>query len=84
MEGDKSGVRITPPVLEFYDAEANTTHQLNITVKNISKSSKSIRYYGPKTKVCAIFSYIGFIEHATIGMHVYAKLTLFITLKIVD
>ncbi|XP_060072017.1 cilia and flagella-associated protein 47-like [Ylistrum balloti] len=50
MEGDKCGVRITPPVLEFYDAEVDTVHQLNVTVKNTSKTSKSIRYYGPKTK----------------------------------
>ncbi|XP_021363645.1 cilia- and flagella-associated protein 47-like isoform X2 [Mizuhopecten yessoensis] len=50
MEGDKCGVRITPSVLEFYDAEVNTVHQLNVTVKNTSKTSKSIRYYGPKSK----------------------------------
>ncbi|KAL5010428.1 hypothetical protein ScPMuIL_012733 [Solemya velum] len=50
MEGDMSGVRITPPVLEFYDTEPNITQQLNITVKNISKTSKTIRFYGPKTK----------------------------------
>ncbi|XP_048239518.1 cilia and flagella-associated protein 47-like isoform X3 [Haliotis rufescens] len=49
MEGDISGVRITPPSLEFYDTEANTVYQLNITVKNVSKDSKHIRYYGPKS-----------------------------------
>lgn len=54
MEGDKCGVRITPSALEFYDAEVNIVHQLNVTVKNTSKTSKSIRYYGPKTKVCAL------------------------------
>ena len=46
-----SGVRISPSVVEFYDTEPNTVHQLNVTVKNISKGSKSIRFYGPKTKV---------------------------------
>ena len=51
MEGDVSGVRISPPVVEFYDTEPNNVHQLNVTVKNISKTSKSIRFYGPKTKV---------------------------------
>ncbi|KAK3096977.1 hypothetical protein FSP39_005325 [Pinctada imbricata] len=50
METDVSGVRISPSVVEFYDTEANTVHQLNVTVKNISKGSKSIRFYGPKTK----------------------------------
>lgn len=58
MEGDISGVRISPPVVEFYDTEANTVHQLNVTVKNISKSSKNIRYYGPKTKVSEHMVYI--------------------------
>lgn len=51
MEGDVSGVRISPPVVEFYDTEPNNVHQLNVTVSNISKTSKSIRFYGPKTKV---------------------------------
>lgn len=51
MEGDVSGVRISPPVVEFYDTEPNNVHQLNVTVTNISKTSKSIRFYGPKTKV---------------------------------
>lgn len=55
MEGDISGVRITPPSLEFYDTEANTVYQLNITVKNVSKDSKNIRYYGPKSKVSIVF-----------------------------
>ncbi|XP_052708553.1 cilia and flagella-associated protein 47-like isoform X1 [Crassostrea angulata] len=50
MEGDVSGVRISPPVVEFYDTEPNNVHQLNVTVSNISKTSKSIRFYGPKTK----------------------------------
>ena len=51
MDRDVSGVRISPPALEFYDTVTNTVEQLNITVKNISKGSKSIRFYGPKTKV---------------------------------
>lgn len=51
MEGDVSGVRVTPPVLEFFDTEVNVLYQLNITVKNVSQNSRSIRYYGPKSKV---------------------------------
>ena len=51
MEGDTLGVRISPPQLEFLDTDVNTILELNVTVKNISKSSKSIRFYGPKTKV---------------------------------
>ena len=46
-----SGVRISPAAIDFYDTVTNTVEQLNITVKNISKGSKSIRFYGPKTKV---------------------------------
>ncbi len=51
MEGDVAGVRIIPPLVEFKDTEVNTPQQVNITVKNVSKSSKSIRYYGPQSKV---------------------------------
>ena len=51
MDKDVSGVRISPAAIDFYDTVTNTVEQLNITVKNISKGSKSIRFYGPKTKV---------------------------------
>ena len=57
MDRDVSGVRISPPALEFYDIVANTVEQLNITVKNISKGSKSIRFYGPKTKVFVVLGF---------------------------
>ena len=52
-----SGVRISPPAVDFYDTVANTAEQLNITVKNISKGSKSIRFYGPKTKVTVLYAF---------------------------
>ena len=51
MEGDVSGVRILPPLIEFKDSTVNKLYKVNITVKNVSKSSKEIRYYGPQTKV---------------------------------
>ena len=58
MDKDVSGVRISPAALDFYDTVTNTVEQLNITVKNISKGSKSIRFYGPKTKVLRAESHI--------------------------
>ena len=57
MDPDVAGVRISPSVLEFFDTEANKVDQLNVTVKNISKGSKSIRFYGPKTKVSIFNNY---------------------------
>lgn len=51
MDGDTAGIRITPSVVEFCDTEPNTLYQVHVTVKNISKTSKNIRYYGPKSKV---------------------------------
>lgn len=51
MDSDTSGVRIIPHQVEFKDTEANQTYKINITVKNISKTSKEIRYYPPQTKV---------------------------------
>lgn len=51
MEGDVSGVRIIPPYVEFRDTEVNSVHRREITVKNVSKVSRAIRYYGPQTEV---------------------------------
>lgn len=51
MKGDVSGVRIIPKEIRFLDTQINTVYTVNITVKNISTSSKSIRYYAPQTKV---------------------------------
>lgn len=47
MEGTVAGVRIVPPVVEFFDAESDVVHQMTLTVQNLSKSSKSIRFHGP-------------------------------------
>ncbi|XP_022089961.1 cilia- and flagella-associated protein 47-like isoform X2 [Acanthaster planci] len=49
MAGDISGVRIIPPVIEFMDAEANAVHVRSVTVQNISKCSKQIKFHGPNT-----------------------------------
>ncbi|KAL8606797.1 hypothetical protein ACOMHN_049626 [Nucella lapillus] len=50
MEGDIHGVRITPAVIVFDNTVPGTQYTLNVTVKNVAGSSRSIRYYGPKTK----------------------------------
>ena len=55
MKGDVAGVRILPPVIEFLDTELNTVQRAEVTVKNISTVSKSIRYYDPQRKVSACF-----------------------------
>ncbi|XP_052808119.1 cilia- and flagella-associated protein 47-like isoform X2 [Mya arenaria] len=47
---DVAGIRISPANVAFYDTTPDSIEQLNVTVYNISKSSKSIRYYAPKTK----------------------------------
>ncbi|PFX34680.1 Calponin-likey domain-containing protein 2 [Stylophora pistillata] len=47
MEGTVAGVRIVPPVVEFFDAESDVVHQMTLTVQNSSKTSKSIRFHGP-------------------------------------
>ncbi|XP_055954756.1 cilia and flagella-associated protein 47 [Patella vulgata] len=54
MQGDVSGVRITPPILEFYDTKPDNVFQLTVNVKNISKISRNIRYYGPKSQKFSI------------------------------
>ena len=57
MDRDVAGIRISPATVEFSDTIPNTVEQLNITVKNISKESKSVRFYGPKTKVFYVFTF---------------------------
>lgn len=55
MDRDVAGIRISPSSVEFYDTVPDTVEQLNVTVYNISKGSKSIRFYAPKTKVCSFY-----------------------------
>ncbi|XP_072178621.1 cilia- and flagella-associated protein 47-like [Diadema setosum] len=50
MDGDIAGVRIIPPVIDFLDAEANTVHCQTVTVQNISRCSRQIKFHGPSTK----------------------------------
>ena len=56
MDGDVHGVRIIPPIIEFKDTEVDVLHKINITVKNVSKSSKEIRYWHPTIKVCTLIT----------------------------
>ena len=52
MEGDVEGVRIIPPRVEFKDVDPDTRfYSVDITVKNVSKTSKEIRYWPPQDKV---------------------------------
>ena len=52
MEGDVHGVRIIPPTVEFKDIESDVQlYSATITVKNVSKVSKEIRYWPPQDKV---------------------------------
>ncbi|XP_059154686.1 cilia- and flagella-associated protein 47-like isoform X2 [Physella acuta] len=50
MEGDVLGVRIIPPVVQFFNTKPYTRFEIPITVRNVSTSSKNIRYYGPKSE----------------------------------
>ncbi|XP_057307230.1 cilia and flagella-associated protein 47-like isoform X2 [Hydractinia symbiolongicarpus] len=43
------GVKITPPIVEFIDAESGIVHQMKIDVQNLSKTSKHIRFLAPAT-----------------------------------
>lgn len=54
MEGTVAGVRVVPPVVEFYDADPDVVHQMSLTVQNLSKCSKSLRFHGPATNVSSI------------------------------
>lgn len=50
MDRNVSGIRISPAKIEFFDTIPECLEQLNVTVLNISKESKTIRFYAPKTK----------------------------------
>ncbi|XP_043927775.1 cilia- and flagella-associated protein 47 [Protopterus annectens] len=49
METSVSGVSVSPAFVEFLDVKAGETYRANVTVKNVGKSSKSIRLYGPSS-----------------------------------
>lgn len=51
MEGDVIGVRITPSLVEFIDANVGEVYTAELNVKNISKTSKRIRFHPPITNV---------------------------------
>lgn len=51
MEGDIHGVRIVPRVLDFKDAVVGVQNRIQVSVKNVSRNIKEIRYWPPTTKV---------------------------------
>ena len=48
---DQLGVRIIPPILEFKNVESGNRYKIYMTVKNVSKTSREIRYWAPQRKV---------------------------------
>uniref|UniRef100_A0A2C9KET8 HYDIN/VesB/CFA65-like Ig-like domain-containing protein n=1 Tax=Biomphalaria glabrata TaxID=6526 RepID=A0A2C9KET8_BIOGL len=54
MEGDVLGVRVNPQVIQFFNTKPRTCAEINLTVRNVSSSSKSIRLYGPKLECFAL------------------------------
>ena len=51
MDGDTLGVRVIPPVVQFKDTEVTEVQRMSVTVKNVSRSSREIRFYSPQDKV---------------------------------
>lgn len=54
MSVDVQGVRICPSVLKFSDVELGQALSISVSVKNISRESKKIRFYGPQQKVRSV------------------------------
>ena len=50
-KSSKAGMRITPSTVEFHDAETNVVHQMTMSVQNLAKTSKRIRFHAPATEV---------------------------------
>lgn len=68
MEGTVAGVRIVPPLVEFFDAETEVVHQMTLTVQNLSKCSRNIRYHGPATSVSTlVLNTLSFIHHINLN-----------------
>ena len=45
------GVKISPSLIEFYDAEPNIVHQMKISIQNLDKVSKHVKILSPRTEV---------------------------------
>ena len=56
MDGDVVGVRIVPPIVEFLDVHVNQPSSVQVTVQNISKFSKRIRFHAPVSNVSECFN----------------------------
>ena len=46
-----NGVKISPSIVEFFDVESQVVHQMHISVQNLTKTSKVIRFLPPITNV---------------------------------
>jgi len=59
MDGDTLGVRVIPPVVQFKDTEVTVVQRMSVTVKNVSRSSREIRFYSPQDKVVnKLYTYV--------------------------
>ena len=59
MDGDTLGVRVIPPVVQFKDTEVTVVQRMSVTVKNVSRSSREIRFYSPQDKVVnKLYAYV--------------------------
>jgi len=59
MDGDTLGVRVIPPVVQFKDTEVTEVQRMSVTVKNVSRSSREIRFYSPQDKVVnKLYAYV--------------------------
>ena len=52
MEYEKvAGVKISPSLIEFYDAEPNIVHQMKVSIQNLDKVSKHVKLLPPSSAV---------------------------------
>ena len=50
-----SGVKISPSLIEFYDAEPNIVHRMKISIQNLDKVSKHVKILSPTTEVYTFY-----------------------------
>jgi len=72
-----AGVKISPSLVEFYDAEPNIVHQMKVSIQNLDKTSKHVKLLPPSSAVRFLIYTLGACSYSQIlYMHLFSNNTL--------
>ena len=57
MEDNLDGIKVVPPIIEFFDIKASTSYEATVKIINSCKKTKALRLNPPLTEVFMIFQF---------------------------